>query len=379
MIIFGSPTQNSDWIIGDDGNDWIYGDGGNDLLQGGGGNDLLLGNDGDDTLVPGLGVDFVYGGFLNGDSGNDTVSYALYDGAVSVNLSMGYGYLTSLRDADKDTLNGIENVRGSAYADGIIGNAGANKLYGNDGTDSLDGGAGDDALYGGNGDDILRGGAGADLLDGGAGKDLISYLHSPTYVVAHLGYGYGLFGDAQGDVLAGIEDVQGSAGGDFLFGSSAANSLMGVEGNDTLRGLEGNDRLYGGEGDDTLYGDAGVDWLRGGEGKDKMSGGANGDLFVFGNGEVALAMANADVITDFSQAQGDKIVLSSMDANVNLANHQGFVFIGDDGFSGTAGELRIGYNNGNTIVSGDTDGDDDANFVIVLTGHHELVAGDFIL
>lgn len=383
MIIFGSPTENSDWIIGDDGNDWIYGDGGNDLLQGGGGNDLLLGNNGDDTLVPGLGVDFVYGGFLNGDSGNDTVSYTLYGGGVKVNLAQGFGYLQSLGDADKDTLRGIENARGSAYDDHFIGDANANKFYGNDGKDILAGAAGDDSLYGGNGDDELIGGKGADLLDGGAGVDTISYYTSSSRVVANLRDGFGLFGDAQGDTIVGIENANGSFYDDYLLGSAVANQLTGQEGNDTLFGFEGKDSLLGGEDDDHLFGGDGDDLLAGGFGKDRMEGGAGADRFAlstfFGTVDSGLEVAKADVITDFSHAEGDKIDLSSIDANPYLAGDQAFTFIGDDGFSGTAGELRINHNNGTTIVAGDIDGDDDADFAIVLTGHHELVAGDFIL
>lgn len=387
MIIFGTPTDNSDWIIGDDGNDWIYGAGGNDLLQGGGGNDLLLGNDGDDTFVPGLGVDFVYGGFLNGDSGNDTVSYTLYSGAVKVDLTQGYGYLQSEGDADKDTLRGIENARGSAYDDTLYGDANANKLYGNNGKDVIYGRGGNDSLYGGNGDDELGGGAGADLLDGGAGIDTVAYDTSSGFVFINLRDGYGTNGDAQGDTLIGIENARGSFGNDYIFGSAVANQLYGQEGRDFLWGFEGNDGLGGGDGDDVLDGGADNDVLNGGGGKDTLTGGTGGDRFYFGSFgdtlESALDTSRSDVITDFSHAQGDKIDLSSVGQNGpldgNNTDRLTFTFIGDQGFSGTPGELRVGYNNGNTIVAGDIDGDDDADFCIVLTGHHELVASDFIL
>lgn len=387
MIIFGSPTLNSDWIIGDDGNDWIYGDGGSDLLQGGGGSDLLLGNDGDDTLVPGLGVDFVYGGFLNGDSGNDTVSYALYGGGVKVNLASGYGYLQSLGDADKDTLRGIENARGSAYDDHLIGDANANRLYGNDGKDTLAGAAGDDSLYGGNGDDELVGGKGADLLDGGAGIDTITYYTSFDRVAVSLRDGWGLYGEAQGDTLVGIENAHGSFYDDYLLGSAAANQLIGEEGDDTLFGFEGNDYLIGGEGDDNLHGGDNDDVLAGGIGQDRLAGGAGADRFAFnafgGKLDSALSTAKADVITDFSHAQGDKIDLSSVGNTGSLDGNQTddltFTFIGGDNYSGTAGELRISHIDGNSWVSGDIDGDGTSDFRIMLTGSHQLVASDFIL
>ena len=387
MIIFGTPTENSDWIIGDDGNDWIYGAGGNDLLQGGGGNDLLLGNHGDDTLVPGLGVDFVYGGFFDGDSGNDTVSYALYGGAVKVNLASGYGYLQSLGDADKDTLRGIENVRGSAYDDMISGDANANQLYGNNGNDSLSGREGNDSLYGGNGDDELYGGKGADLLDGGAGTDTVAYDLSSSFVFINLRDGYGTNGDAQGDTLVGIENARGSFGNDYIFGSAAANQLYGQEGRDFLWGFEGKDGLGGGEGDDTLDGGADNDVLNGGFGKDTLTGGTGGDRFYFGafgnTLESALDTSRSDVITDFSHAQGDKIDLSSVGQNGSLdgnnTDNLTFTFIGGAGYSGTAGELRTSHIDGNTWIAGDIDGDGNSDFRIMLTGSHQLVASDFIL
>lgn len=379
MIIFGTPTANSDWIIGDDGHDWIYGDGGNDLLQGGGGNDLLLGNDGDDTLIPGLGVDFVYGGFLNGDSGNDTVSYALYGGPVFANLAQGFGYLRSLGDTDKDTFRGIENIRGSAYDDIISGDAADNKLYGNDGADKLAGYQGNDSLYGGNGDDVLHSDAGNDLLDGGSGVDLVNYQGSPSYVVVHLAGGFGLNGDAQGDTLIGIENVFGSPGNDYIFGDAQANELWGMAGTDYLQGFEGTDKLYGSLGDDTLDGGAGNDTITGGVGKDRLTGAANADQFVFDDGDSAFNTSMADVITDFNHGQGDKVDLSRIDANASLANDQAFTFIGGDDYSGKAGELRMSRIDGNTWISGDTDGDGNSDFRIMLTGAHQLVASDLIL
>lgn len=389
MIIFGSPTDNADWIVGDDGHDWIYGMGGNDLLMGAGGNDLIFGNHGDDTVIPGYGIDFIYGGFLDGDSGVDTVSYGNYTGAVTVDLAQRYGYQTSLGNADKDTLNGIENAVGSSYDDNLLGDAGANKLTGNGGNDVIYGRGGNDSLYGGNGNDELGGGAGADVLDGGAGEDTITYFVSSAGVVVHLAGGFELQGDAQGDTIIGIENVQGSFYNDFLFGSAQANDLYGQEGNDTLSGFEGNDLLLGNEGDDSLIGGADNDVLVGGEGKDKMSGGTGADKFVFhGSGggthvDSALNASSSDVITDFSHAEGDKIDLSSIGLGGSLGGNQTdtltFTFIGRDGFSGTAGELHYGYNNGNTVISGDIDGDDDADFRIVLTGEHQLTASDFIL
>jgi serralysin len=65
------PLDNSDNIIGGEGNDHIYGCGGDDTIDAGAGIDLIVGCDGNDTLTGGAGNDiFVY---INND-GNDVIS-----------------------------------------------------------------------------------------------------------------------------------------------------------------------------------------------------------------------------------------------------------------------------------------------------------------
>ena len=53
---------------------------------------------------------------------------------------------------------------------------------------------------------MLEGGAGADILSGSHGNDTASYQDSSAPVVVDLGAGTGVGGDAQGDVLSGIEN-----------------------------------------------------------------------------------------------------------------------------------------------------------------------------
>jgi serralysin len=56
-----------------------------------------------------------------------------------------------------------------------------------------------------------------------------------------------------------------------------------------------------------------------------------------------------------------------------------FTFVGTAAFSGIAGQLRYEITDGNTLVTGDMNGDGFADFMIRLDGSHSLVAGDFIL
>ncbi len=157
----------------------------------------------------------------------------------------------------------------------------------------------------------------------------------------------------QGDTLTGIENLSGSnLGGDILTGNAGANVLQG----------------WGG--DDVLIGGAGKDTLTGGAGLDRIYFTALGD---------SVVGANADVVTDFSQAQDDEIDVSMIDADTGAAGNQSFSFIGANLYSGVAGQLRFAIANGVTTIAGDVNGDAVSDFHITLTGSIALVAGDFFL
>ena len=154
-------------------------------------------------------------------------------------------------------------LNGTSHADTLDGLGGNDTLFGLAGNDTLIGGAGDDKLYGGVGNDFLFGSSGADRLDGGDGNDWALYgtIGGATGVTVSLLKHKG-FGDAAGDTLFNIENVQGT---------NAADTLIGDVGNNVLDGGKGNDRLYGGLGNDVLAGGAGADRLYGGGGLDFAS------------------------------------------------------------------------------------------------------------
>lgn len=137
----------------------------------------------------------------------------------------------------------------------------------------------------------------------------------------------GALATAGNDILAAttlFNDILGYAGNDALTGSTAADILRGGEGADTVSGGagddshlngnqgadsvsggDGNDTVYGGKDNDTLSGDAGNDRLSGDLGNDQLTGGAGADQFVIRAG------GGADTVTDFSLAQGDRILLAA--------------------------------------------------------------------
>jgi Ca2+-binding RTX toxin-like protein len=190
------------------------------VLQGGAGDDSLTGGAGADTLDGGAGFDF-----------------AAYTTAVTINLATG----VYTGDAAGDQFIGIEVIAGSGFTDVLTGNAGDNWFQGSGGVDTLDGGAG------------------ADILDGGAGVDLVVYTGSGAGVTVDLPNLIGYGGDAEGDLLLGIENVTGSAWADALTGDGGVNILVGNAGDDTLDGGAGTDTLTGGTGNDTYYVDTSND------------------------------------------------------------------------------------------------------------------------
>ncbi|MGO1079227.1 calcium-binding protein [Inquilinus sp. CA228] len=322
----------------------LFGLSGNDILNGLDGADTLVGADGSDVLRGGAGADDLFG-----SAGIDLVSFYGAAAAVTVDLGTGTG---SGGDAQGDTYDGLENVNGGTAGDTIRGNDATNVLNGYEGNDRLFGGDGGDSLLGGVGDDVLYGGAGADALDGGAGIDTASYYTGPTGVLVSLTDGNGFGGEAEGDTLSGIENVSGSQGNDNLIGNSGANVLQGWNGSDGLFGRAGKDTLTGGAGTDRYY------------------------FIALGDSVVG---ANADVVTDFSHAQADRIDLTGIDANTGMGGDQVFSFIGANLYSGVAGQLRYAVVGAVTTVAGDVDGDGASDFHIQLTGAIALVAADFVL
>ena len=140
----------------------------------------------------------------------------------------------------------------------------------------------------------------------------------------------------------------------------------------------GNDLLTGTTKNDTLSGLAGDDTLIGGLGVDKLTGGKGADVFKFNAiNETGTNSKTRDVITDFNHSDGDKIDLSSIDANPTFYYDHSFKFIGSKAFSGTTGELR--FDSTNKILYGNVNNDKVPDFAIQLNGVTSLVADDFIL
>lgn len=201
-----------DDLRGRAGNDLLDGEGGKDLLRGEAGNDTLLGGVGDDTLIGGDGADA-----LDGGDGIDTADYSGSASGVIARLDA----TSTGGTAEGDTMTGIENLIGSAFADTLKGNDvdnllesgnGDDLLRGNGGRDIMLGGLGDDILFGGSGRDKLYGEAGDDTLVGGRGTDKFFYDDSLDEITDFVNDvdSIRLDGAALGIVGLTVEDVLGS-------------------------------------------------------------------------------------------------------------------------------------------------------------------------
>ena len=262
---------------------------------------------------------------------------------------------------------------GGGGDDHVTGGRGNDSLFGDSGDDHLDGGRGNDDLHGGTGNDVMLGGLGADTLSGDAGNDTESGGAGNDHVS----------GGAGNDVLGGgdgSDTLNGDAGNDTINGGLGDDIADGGNGNDKIDGGAGNDHVSGGAGRDMLAGGAGDDTLDGGAGRDVMVGGLGADTFVFAADSFAAATRKgADVIGDFSHAQGDHIDLAAIDADLATDGDQAFSFIGTADFSHTAGELRYNVQGDKAFVAGDQNGDGIADFVIRLDHVTTLEAADFVL
>jgi Ca2+-binding RTX toxin-like protein len=405
-------------LIGGSANDTLVGDFYANRIDAGAGDDKLYGLSGADTLNGGLGI--------------DTADYSASTATVVADLRS-----TTSNDGfgSADTLISIENLIGGSAADYLVGDVVANKLEGNAGNDYLYGLDGNDTLIGGLGNDSLNGGLGNDVIvfnetglsnydtinDFVSGQDKI-YLFGATFSPAlsagiyfdvfitgttaidtndYLIYNQAtgnLFFDADGS-LAGAQQLIAhltpnttllqsdfvnalmatqplsippppplAVVGQLVTGTAIADNLTGGADNDVINGLDGNDTLNGGQGGDTLIGGLGSDMLTGGLGADHF----DYSVVLESNN---TATTSADIITDFSSLDFDKIDLSAIDANSNTAINDPFTFV--SAYTGTVGE--IAYDALTFSITADTNGDGQVDFFIGMWGVSTMSASDFIL
>lgn len=147
-----------------------------------------------------------------------------------------------------------------------------------------------------------------------------------------------------------------------ILGTNGDDNIIGREDGSLVSGLDGNDKLTGREASDTLAGGLGNDVMNGSGGKDTLNGETGDDIYDFNATSDSAAGASRDIIENFvfeGVGTGDKIDVSTIDANVDLAGDQAFTFIGTTLLTG-AGQIRVfDGSSENTLIQLSTDSDPD--------------------
>jgi Ca2+-binding RTX toxin-like protein len=248
-----------------------------------------VGSNGTLNQFEGLGGDDTVSG-----NGNTRVSYQNASAGVTVTFtSGGVGTATGTDPGDlagigTDTfLGGVNQIRGSQFADVLNGSGGA---------ETLDGQGGNDTINGGGGNDILIGGGGDDTIDGGTG-----------------GIDIAQFTGARGDYTITSGGVPGS--------STVADSVAGRDGTDTLtnveltefsntyvlnqrtlnisnfNGLTAGKQILGTNGDASGVGDTLTVGLNANGHAIDLAGGGTDTLVLAAAGTYSLSVAHTEVIT----------------------------------------------------------------------------------
>ena len=150
-----------------------------------------------------------------------------------------------------------------------------------------------------------------------------------------------------------------------FIGGGKADQLTGNVLANTLRGNKGRDNLIGDLGIDVLNGGSDNDRLDGGEGADLIIGGRGRDRFIY-RSAADSSISQSDTIRNLTSE--DRFHLRRFDAGVT------FEFIGNEKFSGTAGELRTTR----TSLQADLDGDGSADFRVNFTNRIRLEADQLL-
>lgn len=205
----------------------------------------------------------------------------------------------------------------------VEGGSGNNDLTGTHGADAINGQHGDDTLFGGGNSDTLQGGYGNDIVRGGSGNDVIDGGHGEDQ----------LFGNAGDDFIVSRSDAR-EPDSALIPGRDEGDPLGELVGGKLYpdQPVHADDVLTGGTGADTFYFqtliNAKARYLEkhtNDDGTIRWNGvaGENDNLhdhWVEGIGN--------DVITDFSFAEGDRIVV---DGHTTQISHVSYGDANDDG------------------------------------------------
>lgn len=187
-----------------------------------------------DSFFAGSGPDTVDGG-----AGFDTLSFALLDTAVTVDLG---NDANNARGAAGYVISNVEGIIGTNLGDRLTGDARGN---------NIGGGLGNDVIFGGGGGDWITPGMGRDTVDGGSGSDMVSFVDLERGVTVDLRAGTAVSG-SETNTLSNVENITGTIFGDFITGDAGNNLIRALGDYDWITGSDGRDTIDGGNGRDMI-------------------------------------------------------------------------------------------------------------------------------
>jgi len=236
------------------------------------------------------------------------------------------------------------------------------------------------------------GGLGLDTLTGGTGIDTVSYANESDAMVVNLALNTAsrpAESSSVEDMLSGIENALGGAGGDSITGSTAGNLLDGGLGNgsvDSIDGGTGSDVITGGASNDLLAGGAGDDTFiyAFGDGADVFDGGDGSDtLNILGTtaaNALAVAWDGASIVSfTGGTLTGVEHLNANLDAGTDTLTYAGSTanvtvdLLGNtaSGFDSLSGIENVTGGSGNDTLIGD----DGANLLAGGAGDDTYVVG----
>lgn len=274
-----------------------------------------------------------------GGAGDDTINAAAHDDAVILDLNSGFGFI----GGHQVTMAGIETVYTGDGGDRVYDGVGSNSIHTGRGNDILRDirGGGFDAFFGQQGNDTFQvfSTIGGDSFRGGSGRDTIDWSHSAEVdATFDLAMNEARDTDGNVEVMAGIENLIGTAQDDRIIESNSGNEIDGHDGDDTVvvTTIIGSDSFTGGDGEDT------IDWSAVSE---------TGARFDLATGTASDADGNQEVMAEFENligTQNNDIIVESVSLNEIHAGGGDDVVrvttvIGGDEFQGGFGNDTIDW------------------------------------
>lgn len=352
-------TEGPDRLSGSAGDDVVTAFGGNDVIQASPGRDTIDGGGGSDivqfVITPALGVgpeagggryvtvtgDRAAGGRVTDTSGRFDTSFTDVE-SLSFSNTGSYGLTVDGRGARNLALN----------------------VFGSDQQQTVQ------RVIAGDGNDRINGSRGVLFVDAGTGNDFVTLgLTGPVVATEAVGGTVELHRSTpDGAIVGTVIDaeqislyVSNPNVGAYVDASALTRSI-------DLQGSNANDILIGGAGNDVLQ-------MLGREGDvDSLNGGLGSDKFYVVSFDL---LARSTRIFDFEGRDRIDFTLPA------AFDEQGARYIGQDTFTGRAGEYRTTAEGRSTVIEIDADGDAVADGVIVLGDRglilRETAAGSNVL